>query len=103
MAEQKNLQENKMGIMPEGRLLASMATPMMISMLVQAFYNVVDSFFVSMVSREALTAVSQAFSAQNLMIGIATGTAVGMNALISRALGERNYEKANKIAAKTKK
>lgn len=91
--------QNKMGIMPVNKLLLTMAMPMVASMLVQALYNVVDSFFVSMVSREALTAVSQAFSAQNLMIGIATGTAVGMNALISRALGERNYEKANKIAA----
>ncbi len=91
--------ENKMGVMPVNRLLVTMALPMVASMLVQALYNVVDSYFVSMVSREALTAVSQAFSAQNLMIGIATGTAVGMNALISRSLGENNREKANKIAA----
>lgn len=91
--------QNKMGTMPVNKLLITMALPMVASMLVQALYNVVDSYFVSMVSREALTAVSQAFSAQNLMIGIATGTAVGMNALISRSLGEHNYEKANKIAA----
>ena len=91
--------QNKMGVMPVNKLLVTMALPMVASMLVQALYNVVDSYFVSMVSREALTAVSQAFSAQNLMIGIATGTAVGMNALISRSLGERNYDKANKIAA----
>ncbi len=90
---------NKMGTMPINKLFLTMALPMVASMLVQALYNVVDSYFVSMVSREALTAVSQAFSAQNLMIGIATGTAVGMNALVSRALGENNREKANKIAA----
>lgn len=91
-------QENKMGTMPVGKLLISMSLPMILSMLVQALYNVVDSYFVGMVSLEALTAVGQAFSAQNLMIGIATGTGVGMNALLSKALGEKNRARANKIA-----
>ena len=90
--------ENKMGTMPPGRLLLSMSLPMILSMLVQALYNVVDSYFVAMTGLEALTAVSQAFSAQNLIIGIATGTAVGVNALLSKALGEKNFNRVNKIA-----
>ena len=76
--------ENKMGVMPVGRLLLSMALPIMISMLVQAFYNVVDSIFVSRISEEALTAVSLAFPIQNLMIAVASGTGVGINALLKR-------------------
>lgn len=100
MTEAKNIppQENKMGTMPIGRLLASMATPMMISMLVQAFYNVVDSVFVSQLGEDALNAVSLAFPLQQLMIAVCGGTAVGMNALLSRSLGEKNFDKANKIA-----
>ncbi len=100
MAETKNIppQENKMGTMPIGRLLASMATPMMISMLVQAFYNVVDSVFVSQLGEEALNAVSLAFPLQQLMIAVCGGTAVGMNAMLSRSLGAKQFEKANKIA-----
>ena len=90
--------ENKMGTMPVGRLLLSMSAPMMVSMLVQALYNVVDSVFVSKFDINALTAVSLSFAAQNLMIGIASGTAVGVNALLSRALGERDKKTANKIA-----
>lgn len=90
--------ENKMGTMPVGRLLISMSLPMIVSMLVQALYNVVDSYFVGMVSLEALTAVGQAFSAQNLMIGIATGTGVGVNALLSKSLGEKDPVRANRIA-----
>lgn len=88
-----------MGVMPIGKLIISMSLPMMISMLVQALYNVVDSIWVAKVSEDALTAVSLAFPIQNLMIGFATGTGVGVNALLSRSLGEKNYEKANKIAA----
>lgn len=88
-----------MGVMPIGKLIISMSLPMMISMLVQALYNVVDSIWVAKVSEDALTAVSLAFPVQNLMIGFATGTGVGVNALLSRSLGEKNYEKANKIAA----
>lgn len=100
MADVKNIppQENKMGTMPVGRLLASMATPMMISMLVQAFYNVVDSVFVSQLGEDALNAVSLAFPLQQLMIAVCGGTAVGMNAMLSRSLGAKQFEKANKIA-----
>ena len=81
--------ENKMGYMPIGRLILSMSLPMMLSMLMQALYNVVDSIWVSRMCEEALTAVSLAFPIQNLMIGVATGTGVGINALISRALGAK--------------
>lgn len=91
--------ENKMGVMSVKKLVITMSLPMMVSMLVQALYNVVDSIFVSKVCEDALTAVSLAFPAQNLMIGFATGTGVGVNALLSRSLGEKNFEKANKIAA----
>ena len=79
--------ENKMGVMPVGRLILNMSLPMILSMLVQALYNIVDSVYVSRVSEAALTAVSLSFPAQNLMIGLATGTGVGVNALLSRALG----------------
>ena len=91
-------QENKMGVMPVGKLLAGMAIPMMISMLVQAFYNVVDSIFVAQLSEDALNAVSLAFPLQNLMIAFGTGTAVGINALLSRSLGEKNQEMVDKAA-----
>ena len=90
--------ENKMGYMPIGRLILSMSLPMMLSMLMQALYNVVDSIWVSRVCEEALTAVSLAFPIQNLMIGVATGTGVGINALISRALGAKQNDRANKVA-----
>ena len=90
--------ENKMGSMPVGKLIINMSLPMVISMLVQALYNVVDSVFVSRISEQALTAVSLAFPAQNLMIGVATGTGVGVNALLSRALGEKNKGRVSKVA-----
>ena len=90
--------ENKMGTMPVGKLIINMSLPMVISMLVQALYNVVDSVFVSRISEQALTAVSLAFPAQNLMIGVATGTGVGVNALLSRALGEKNRGRVSKVA-----
>ena len=90
--------ENKMGVMPVGKLLATMAIPMMISMLVQALYNVVDSVFVARLSENALTAVSLAFPMQNLMFSIIMGTAVGVNALISRSLGAREQEQADRTA-----
>ncbi len=90
--------ENKMGTMPVNRLLITMALPMMISMLVQALYNIVDSIFVSRISEEALTAVSMAYPMQNLLIGLASGLAVGMNALVSRALGENKKDTANQMA-----
>ena len=91
-------QENKMGVMPINRLLLSMSVPMMISMLVQALYNMVDSMFVAQINENALTAVSLAFPAQNLMIAVATGTGVGVNALLSKSLGEKNFDRANKTA-----
>ena len=90
--------ENKMGVMPIGRLLLTMSGPMMISMLIQALYNVVDSMFVSYISEAALTAVSLAYPVQNLMIAVATGTGVGINALLSRNLGEKNFTMANRVA-----
>ena len=92
------LRENKMGYMPINKLLLSMAVPMMISMLVQALYNVVDSVFVSYVGEDALTAVSLAFPIQNLMISIAVGTSVGVNALLSKSLGEKRQDAANRAA-----
>ncbi len=91
-------QENKMGVMPIGKLLISMSLPMMISMLVQALYNIVDSIFVAQVGEYAVRAVSLAFPAQTLMIAVAVGTAVGINALLSRTLGEKDFEKANEVA-----
>ena len=90
--------ENKMGTMPVGKLVFNMSLPMMISMLVQALYNIVDSIFVAKLSENALTAVSLAFPLQTLLIAVATGTGVGMNALLSKSLGEHNFKKANKIA-----
>lgn len=90
--------ENKMGVMPINKLLLSMSLPMMISMLVQALYNIVDSIFVAQLSENALTAVSLAFPLQQLMISVGTGTGVGINALLSRYLGAKNFEKANKVA-----
>lgn len=87
-----------MGVMPVNKLLMSMSLPMMASMLVQALYNIVDSMFVARLSENALTAVSLAFPAQNLMIAVGTGTGVGINALISRSLGEKNKERANLMA-----
>jgi len=92
------MEQNKMGVMPVNKLLLSMSLPMVASMMVQALYNIVDSMFVAQLSENALTAVSLAFPAQNLMIAIGTGTGVGMNALVSRALGEKNKERANLIA-----
>lgn len=87
-----------MGVMPVHRLLLSMSGPMMLSMLIQALYNVVDSVFVSYISEGALTAVSLAYPMQNLMIAVATGTGVGVNALLSRNLGERNFPMVNRTA-----
>lgn len=96
---EKNLQkENKMGVMPIPRLLIGMSLPMILSMLVQALYNIVDSVFVSQISENALTAVSLVFPIQNLMIAIAAGTGVGINALLSRSLGAKNFNNANLAA-----
>ena len=90
--------ENKMGVMPIPQLLFSMAVPMMASMLIQALYNVVDSIFVARLSEDALTAVSLAFPMQNLMIAVGSGIGVGMNAMLSKKLGEKNQAEANKAA-----
>lgn len=91
-------QENKMGVMPISKLLISMSIPMIASMLVQALYNIVDSIFVSQISENALTAVSLAFPVQNLMIAFGAGTGTGVNALLSKSLGEKNFDRANKAA-----
>lgn len=92
------VRENKMGTMPIGRLLLNMGLPMVISMLVQAMYNVVDSIYVSRISESAVTALTLAFPIQNLQIAFASGTAVGVNALLSKSLGEKNQEQANRAA-----
>lgn len=93
-----NIKENKMGVVPIPKLLFQMALPMMLSMLVQALYNVVDSVFVARINENALTAVSLAFPIQNLMISIAVGTGVGVNAVLSRSLGEHNFKAADESA-----
>lgn len=95
-----NAKENKMGVMPVKQLIISMSLPMMLSMLVQALYNIVDSIFVAQIGEGefALTAVTLAFPMQNLMIAISSGTGVGINALLSRSLGARNFEKSDSAA-----
>lgn len=92
------MKENKMGVMPVNKLLVSMSLPMMVSMLVQALYNIVDSIFVSRINENALTAVSLAFPIQALLIAFGTGTGVGVNAVLSKALGEKDHKKASKAA-----
>ncbi len=92
------LQENKMGVMPVGKLLANMATPMIISMIVQALYNIVDTVYLSQVSESAVTALGLAFPVQNLQIGFAVGIGVGVNSTLSKALGEKKSEQANRAA-----
>ena len=94
----EQMKENKMGTMPVNRLLITMSLPMMASMLVQALYNIVDSIFVSRINENALTAVSLAFPIQTLMVAVGGGTCVGINAVLSRALGEKNQEMVNKTA-----
>ncbi len=96
--ENNPLQENKMGVMPIGRLMVNMALPMIISMLVQALYNVVDSIYVSQISESAVTALSLAFPVQNMQIGFAVGIGVGVNSLLSKSLGQKNQEQANRTA-----
>ena len=88
-----------MGVLPVNKLLVSMSVPIMLSMLVQALYNIVDSVFVSRLSENALNAVGLAFPVQNLMIAVATGTGVGINALLSKSLGEKKFERANLTAS----
>ena len=94
----ENIQENKMGTQPIGRLMITMSLPIMISMLVQALYNIVDSIFVAKIHKDALTAVSMAFPIQTLMIAVGAGTGVGIKALLSKSLGEKNFERANRSA-----
>ncbi len=99
MQRESSFRENKMGVMPIGKLLFTMSVPMMISMLVQALYNVVDSIFVSRISENALTALSMAFPIQNLMISVAVGVGTGINAILSRALGAKNEKQVNDSAS----
>ncbi len=96
--QNEQMEENKMGVMPVNRLLLTMSVPIMISMLVQALYNVVDSIFVAQLSEDALNAVSLAFPMQNLMISVATGTGVGISALLSKSLGEHDTERVQRAA-----
>ena len=100
MAQENRLPagENKMATMPEGKLLFNMALPIIIAMLVQALYNVVDSIYISRISESAVTALSLAFPVQNIMIGFATGIGVGVNSLLSKSLGENNQDSANRAA-----
>ena len=95
---EENTRENKMGTMPIGKLLANMAGPVMISMLFQALYNIVDSVFVARLSQDAMNAVSLAFPLQTLCIAFAVGTGVGMNALLARSLGEKNMKAVDRAA-----
>ena len=94
----ENEKENKMGVMPVNRLLLNMSLPMMASMLVQALYNIVDSIFVSHIHQDALTALNLCFPIQMLVMAFGNGMAIGVNALVSRALGEKNKEKADRTA-----
>ena len=95
------IKENKMGTMPVNKLLISMSLPMIISMLVQAMYNIVDSLYVARISdtQFEFTAISLALAAQNFMVSVGTGTGVGINALLSKSLGEKDVKRANKIAS----
>lgn len=94
----QTLRENKMGVMPIGKLLANMAVPMILSMLVQALYNVVDSVYISRFSESAVTALGLAFPVQNVQIGFAVGIGVGVNSLLSKSLGEGNRDRADRAA-----
>ena len=92
------LEENKMGVMPVPKLLVNMALPMILSMLVQTLYNIVDSIYVSQVSESAVTALSLAFPVQNMQVGFAVGIGVGVNSLLSKSLGQKNQEAADRAA-----
>ncbi|MEG2199907.1 MAG: MATE family efflux transporter, partial [Anaerovorax sp.] len=96
--QDNQLQLNKMGTMPIGKLLVSMSLPAMFSMMIQALYNIVDSIFVGFIGESALTAVSLIFPIQMLVISVAVGTGVGMNSLISRRLGQGEREEADMAA-----
>ena len=90
--------ENKLGTMSIPKLLFQVSFPIVVSMFIQSMYNLVDSYYIGKINEDAFTAISIAFPIQNIMIGIAVGTGVGMNSLISRYLGEKNYEKSNRTA-----
>lgn len=92
------MQENKMGVMPVKKLIVTMSVPMMLSMLVQALYNVVDSIFVARLGPEGVTALSLAFPLQMMIISVSGGTGVGINALLSKSLGEKKFDAANRAA-----
>lgn len=92
------LEENKLGVMPIGKLLFQVSFPIVISMLIQSLYNLVDSYYIGKINEAAFSAISIAFPIQNIMIGIGVGTGVGMNALISRHLGEKNFKESNRTA-----
>ena len=92
------MEEQKMGTMPVNKLLLTMAAPMILSMMIGALYNIVDSIFVSNYGEDALTAVSLAFPIQNVIVALGTGVGVGVNALLSRLLGEKKQEAVNKTA-----
>lgn len=94
----EELKENKMGVMPVGKLLVNMALPMIISMWVQALYNIVDSIYVSQISESAVTALALAFPIQNIQIGLAVGIGVGINSMLSQSLGRKDYESASRVA-----
>ena len=96
--EKQIKQENKMGVMPVGKLLANMSLPMMASMLVMALYNIVDSIFVARISEDALAALSLAFPVQNMMIAVSVGIGVGINAVLSRALGAKDQKAVSRTS-----
>ena len=98
MSSQRNPYVNKMGSMPVGRLVVSMSVPLMLSLLVQSLYNIVDSIFVARISENALTATSLAYPIQIFMIAVAVGTSVGVNSLLSRTIGAKKYGAAGAIA-----
>lgn len=93
------LEENKMGVMPVKKLLFTMSLPAMISMIIQALYNIVDSIFVAMISEKALAAVTLVFPVQMLIISVGVGTGVGISSLIARRLGEKRFDEANASAS----
>ncbi len=95
---EEQIRENKLGRMPIGKLLVSVSLPLMVSMLVQALYNIVDGIYVAQISENALTATSLAYPAQMLMISVAVGTGVGVNSLLARKLGEKRFDEANATA-----
>lgn len=94
----ENEKQNKMAVMPMGKLVFSMSLPLMISLLVQSLYNIVDGIFVARISEDALTATSLAYPIQLLMIAVSVGTGVGVNALIARKLGAKQHDEANQVA-----